>query len=50
MHNTQLVYTRAIFFSVMKAAVKETPPILLCWSTTLESDVGGRAVEVEPFH
>src|SRR5258705_6482325 len=24
------------------------PPILLCWSTTSEADVGGMAVEVEP--
>ena len=26
------------------------PPILLCWPTTWEADVGGMAVEVEPSH
>ena len=24
------------------------PPILLCWPTTSEADVGGMAVDVEP--
>jgi len=26
------------------------PPILLCWPTTSEVDVGDMAVEVEPSH
>jgi len=26
------------------------PPILLCWPTTSEVDVGGKAVEVKPSH
>jgi len=30
-------------------AQKVTPPIQLCWPTTLEADIGGKAVEVEPF-
>jgi len=32
----------------MKAALKVIPPISLCWPLTLEVDVGGMAVEVEP--
>ena len=32
----------------MKAALKVIPPILLCWPTTSNADVGGMAVEVEP--
>src|SRR5258705_13829834 len=31
-----------------RVAPKLMPPILLCWSTTSEADVGGMAVEVEP--
>jgi len=31
-------------------APKIMPPILWCWSTTSEVDVGGMAVEAEPFH
>jgi len=26
------------------------PPILLCWLTTSEVDVGGMAVKIEPSH
>ena len=33
-----------------RAALKAVPPILLCWSTTSEADVGGMAVEVETSH
>ena len=32
----------------MRVASKLMPPILLCWSTTSEVDVGDMAVEVEP--
>lgn len=32
----------------MRAAPKAVPHTLLCWSTTLEVDLGGMAVEVEP--
>jgi len=32
----------------MMAALKVMPPILLCWPTTSELDVGGMAVETEP--
>ena len=32
----------------MRAALKVMPPILLCWSTTEEADVGCMAVEAEP--
>jgi len=34
----------------MRAAPEIIPPNLLCWSMVLEVDVGGMAVEVEPFH
>lgn len=30
------------------AAPKIMLPILLCWPVTLEADVGGKTVEVEP--
>ena len=33
-----------------RAALKILPPILLCWPTTSEVNVGGMAVEVEPSH
>ena len=33
-----------------RAALKVIPPILLCWPTTSEADVGGMAIEVEPSH
>ena len=31
-----------------RAALKVVPPMLLCWPTTSEVDVGGVAVKVEP--
>ena len=31
----------------MRVALEVMPPILLCWPTTLEVDVGGVAVESE---
>jgi len=34
----------------MRTALKVISPILLCWPTMSESDVGGMAVEVEPSH
>ena len=34
----------------MKAAPKVMPPILLCWPTIWEADVGGMTVEVEFSH
>ena len=34
--------------SHMRAAPKVMPPMLRCWPTTSEVDVGGMAVEVEP--
>jgi len=34
----------------MRAAPKVMPPVLLCWPTMLEVDVGDMAVEAEPFH
>ena len=34
----------------MKVAPKVMPPILLCTPMMLEVDVGGMAVEAEPFH
>ena len=37
-------------FQIEGAAPKVMPPILLCWPTTSEVDVGGMAVEVEPSH
>ena len=37
-------------FVITRAAPKVMPPILLCWPTTSEADVGGMAVEVEPSH
>jgi len=32
----------------MRVASKLIPPVLLCWPTTSEADVGDMAVEVEP--
>ena len=32
------------------AALKVVHPILLCWPMMSEADVGGMAVESEPFH
>ena len=34
----------------MRVAPQVMPPILICWPTTSEMDVGGRAVEAEPSH
>jgi len=37
----------------MRAALKEMPPVLLCWPTVSEVDAGGMTIEVdnrEPFH
>ena len=34
----------------MRAALKVMPPILFCWPTMSEADVGGEAVGVEPSH
>ena len=31
-----------------RSAPKVMPPVLLCWPTMSETDVGGMAVEVEP--
>ena len=33
----------------MRAALKVVSPILLCWPMTPEADVGGVAIEIEPF-
>jgi len=35
---------------LMRAALKEMCPILLCWPTMSEADIVGMAVEVEPSH
>ena len=34
----------------MSAALKVMPPVLLCWPTMSDVDVGGMAAEVEPSH
>lgn len=34
----------------MRAALKEMPPILLCWPAILDADVTGKAVKAEPSH
>ena len=34
----------------MRVALKVVLPILFCWPTTSEADVGGTAVEDEPSH
>ena len=43
---------RSIFFYIYttRAALKVMPPILLCWLTMSEVNVGGMAVEAEPSH
>ena len=33
---------------ITRTAPKVMPPILLCWPTTTEADVGDMTVEVEP--
>jgi hypothetical protein len=37
-------------FQYMRVVLKLMPPILLCWPTTPEADVGDMAVQDEPFH
>ena len=44
-----LTYINYIIY-FMKAAPKVMPPVLLCWCTTSEVDVGGMAVEIESSH
>ena len=39
-----------VYFLCMRATLKIMPPVLLSWPMTSESDAGGMAVEVEPFH
>ena len=39
-----------LMLHVMRAAPKVMSPLLLCWSTMTEGDIGGVAVEVEPSH
>ena len=39
---------KSICTGSMRAALKVMPPILIYWSMTLEVDVRGMAVEVEP--
>ena len=34
----------------MRAALKIMPPLVLCWPTMSEVDVGGMAVEAEASH
>ena len=41
---------KSICTGSMRAALKVMPPILIYWSMTLEVDVRGMAVEVEPFY
>jgi len=36
-------------YRVNYCELKVMPPILLCWPMMSEKDVGGMAVEVEPF-
>ena len=47
-HNLATVVKTKNVFTNMKAALKVMPPILLCWSTMSEVNVGGMAVETEP--
>ena len=39
---------RFCFFFIPRAAPKVMPPILLCWPTTSEVDVGGMTAEAAP--
>jgi len=39
-----------MLFSVLSTALKVLPPIILCWPSASEVDVGGMAVEVKPSH
>lgn len=39
-----------ILYDCLRAALKEMPPNILCWTMMLEVDTGDIAVEVEPFH
>ena len=41
------LYINNIVYFVMTAQ-KVVPRVLLCWSTTLEADVGSMAAEIEP--
>jgi len=43
-------FSQKLFQIYTKAAPKVMPPVLLCWPTTSEVDVGCMAVEVEPSH
>ena len=43
-------YTSVSIWKYTRAAPKVMLPILLCWSTNLEVDVGDMEVEIEPYH
>ena len=43
------VENKTDYEACIRVAPKLMPPILLCWPTTSEADVGNMAVEVEPF-
>ena len=42
-----LIYTKYVTY---EGYSKVMPPVLLCWPTTSEADVGSMAVEDEPSH
>jgi len=44
----RLLRNKYFLYITTRAAPKVMPPLLLCWSTTLEVDVGGVAVEAQP--
>lgn len=41
------IYIKHILPGIMQASPKVMSPILLCWPTVSEADVGGLAVEVQ---
>ena len=52
-HNTEVVLrwqTDLWRWESTKAAPKVMPPILFCWPTISEADVGGTTAEAEPSH
>lgn len=39
-----------VYYIYTRTTPKRKPPILLCWPTSSEVNLGGMAVEYEPFY
>ena len=45
-----MIIPSIIYFLYMRAALEVMPPLLLCWPTVSEADVGAMIVEAERSH